>query len=83
MSDTKQILITITSLALFFGGIIMLFFYPVRFWSYFFGIPATQIGIVFLIFTFEKLTRNTIDEDEITEQQKEYDEIHKKKTPKN
>lgn len=39
------------------------------FWGYLLGIPAVQIGIVFIIFTFEKLSNDATLDD--IERQKE------------
>ena len=41
----------------------MLLLFAGGFWGYFLGIPAVQIGIVFIIFTFEKLSREASNED--------------------
>lgn len=62
MSALKTTLAAIISLGLFLGGIILILS-PVGFWSYFLGIPAIQIGIVFIIFTFEKLSSDAIEEE--------------------
>ncbi|GEM_PF-4337258 len=51
---TRLILSTTISIALFIGGTILLIS-PLGFWSYFLGIPSVQIGIIFIIFTFEKI----------------------------
>lgn len=64
----RPFLITITALALFLGGIALLLFSG-GFWGYLLGIPAVQIGIIFIIFTFEKLSREASDDD--IERQKE------------
>jgi hypothetical protein len=40
-----------------FGGGIILLFLKIPGWSLFLGLPAVQIGIILLIFTFEGLTR--------------------------
>jgi len=55
-----MILSTVISLTLFVGGIILLLS-QISFWSLFLGIAATQIGIVFLIFSYEKLSRNYVN----------------------
>lgn len=62
MNLPKLILATIISLSLFFGGI-LIFLGQVRFWSAFFGIASIQIGIVFLIFTYEQMSKNSTIED--------------------
>ncbi|KKQ93022.1 MAG: hypothetical protein UT20_C0058G0004 [Candidatus Levybacteria bacterium GW2011_GWA1_39_11] len=51
----RSFLVTATALTLFIGGIVILLFFG-GFWGYILGIPAVQIGIVFIIFTFEKLS---------------------------
>lgn len=43
--------------SLLFGGGIILLFLKIPGWSLFLGLPAVQIGIILLIFTFEGLTR--------------------------
>lgn len=63
MSLSKLILSTIVSLSLFVGGIIILLFSRIPFWSVFLGIGASQAGIVTLILTFEKLVHEA-DPDE-------------------
>lgn len=69
-------LTTATALTLFIGGLILLLFAG-GFWGYFLGIPAVQIGIVFIIFTFEKLSREAIDDD-IERQKEELKKAEKK-----
>lgn len=59
---TKVLLSTVIALSLFFGGIALLLSH-LAFWSYFFGIPAVQIGIVLLILTFERLSKKTLNEE--------------------
>ena len=55
MRTTKIILLTLVSIVMFVGGIFLLFA-RIPFWSLLLGVAATQIGIVFLIFTYEKLS---------------------------
>ena len=62
MQKIRTILITVTSLTLFVGGIILLLS-PIPFWSYFLGIPCILIGISFIILTFEKLSDDTIEKE--------------------
>lgn len=62
MQNNKLVLLTIVSVLLFLGGIILLLAH-LSVWSYILGIPATQIGIVFLILTFEKLSSRSLDDD--------------------
>lgn len=62
MRDTKLILTIIVAIVLFIGGLI-LFLSKNSIWSLFLGIPAIQIGIVFLIFAFDKLSTDDVDED--------------------
>ena len=50
------------SICLFGGGIVLLSS-RVEFWSLFLGLPATQIGIVFLILIFERLSKKSLDEE--------------------
>lgn len=58
----KLFLSTLVSVILFIGGILLLQL-RLKFWSYFLGIPATQIGIVLLVLTFERVWRKSIDKD--------------------
>jgi len=53
---TKSLPSLFLSLVLFVGGIVLLAL-RIPFWSLFLGLPASQIGIVFLIFTFESFSR--------------------------
>ncbi len=66
MKKNKLWLSTFIACTLFIGGII-LFIQKVPFWSVFLGIPAIQLGIVFLIFTFEKSSTEGIDDEETKE----------------
>ena len=59
MKQLTLILATLISITLFIGGIILILS-QIPFWSLFLGIGAIQIGIVFLIFTYEKLSSNYI-----------------------
>jgi hypothetical protein len=54
----KITLSAIVAAIMFIGGIILLFS-NVPFWSLVLGIPATQIGIIFLIFSYERLSRES------------------------
>ncbi len=60
---TKIVLSTIVALALFVGGIIILLFSKIPFWSVLLGTGASQIGIIALILTFERLSRETTADD--------------------
>ena len=62
MSKTRAILSTLVSLALFLGGI-MLLALRIPFWSLLLGLPAVQIGIVLIIFTFDRLSQEEIEEE--------------------
>lgn len=53
-------MIAVIAIVLFIGGIFLLVF-SIPFWSYFLGIPAVQIGIIFMIFAFEKLSNEEIN----------------------
>lgn len=53
---TKTFPAVLISALLFLGGIILLFL-KIPGWSLFLGLPAVQIGIVLLIFTFEAVGR--------------------------
>lgn len=54
----------ILSLSLFFGGITLLAL-RIPGWSLFLGLPATQIGIVFLIFTFDEVAKKKVGPDSL------------------
>jgi len=56
---TKTIRSLLISTGLFIGGIILLAL-RIPGWSIIFGLPAVQIGIIFLIFTFDDLARNKV-----------------------
>ena len=62
MSKTRAILSTLVSLVLFLGGI-MLLALRIPFWSLLLGLPAVQIGIVLIIFTFDRLSQEEIEEE--------------------
>jgi hypothetical protein len=53
---TKSLLLFLLSLVFFVGGIVLLAL-QIPGWSLFLGLPAVQIGIVCLIFTFEAISR--------------------------
>lgn len=61
----KTILTVFVSLGLFVGGIVLLAL-RIPFWSLFLGLPSVQIGIVFIIFAFDKLSQEEIER-ELTE----------------
>lgn len=50
----------VVSLFLFIGGIIILIA-DISGWSLILGVPATQIGIIFSIFTFDRIINQKID----------------------
>lgn len=58
----KIFIATIISLSLFIGGIILMLAH-IPFWSMALGIAATQIGIVFFIFTYERLSHESAVEE--------------------
>jgi hypothetical protein len=62
--SSRLMLLSIIALTLFIGGIFILLS-PMKFWSLFLGIPSTQAGIVLLIMAFEKLTKDSLDEDDL------------------
>lgn len=62
MTTTRNILLSLISVSLFGGGIALLSS-RVEFWSLFLGLPATQIGIIFLILIFERLSKKTLNEE--------------------
>lgn len=53
---TKTLPTLILSLTLFIGGIWLLIS-KIPDWSLFLGIPATQVGIILLIFTFDEINK--------------------------
>jgi hypothetical protein len=56
---TKTIPSIVLSLSLFAGGIFLLAL-RISGWSLILGLPAVQIGIVFLIFTFDDVARRKV-----------------------
>ncbi|MBI2596000.1 hypothetical protein HYW46_04685 [Candidatus Daviesbacteria bacterium] len=56
MLGFRFLMIMLVAMTLFIGGIILLLA-KLPFWSYYFGIPSVQIGIIFLILSFERLMR--------------------------
>lgn len=68
MSQTKLILSAVVALTLFIGGLV-LFFLRISFWSLFLGIPSIQIGIIFLIYVFDKVSTSAIDQEDKEDQQ--------------
>lgn len=58
----KTTFATILSLVLFLGGIGLLAL-RVPFWSLFLGLPATQIGIIFIILAFDQLSQNEVEQE--------------------
>lgn len=56
----KTILTAAVSLGLFVGGIVLLAL-RIPFWSLFLGLPSVQIGIVFIIFAFDKLSQEEVE----------------------
>ncbi len=61
MPSTRATLATLIALSLFVGGIILLLSH-IPFWSFFLGLPASQIGIVLLILTYERLSKKSLHE---------------------
>ncbi|MFH0864332.1 MAG: hypothetical protein V1858_04580 [Candidatus Gottesmanbacteria bacterium] len=55
----KKTLIAIISLGLFLGGIILLVI-RIPFWSLLLGLPSVQIGIILIIFAFDRLSHEEI-----------------------
>jgi len=62
MGKMRVFLSVVVSCILFVGGIALLAL-RIPFWSLLLGIPAVQIGIVFLIFAFDKLSQEAIKEE--------------------
>jgi hypothetical protein len=61
---TKTIPAIVLSLVLFFGGVWLLAL-RIPGWSLFLGLPAVQIGIIFLIFTFDEVMRGKVGSDSL------------------
>ncbi len=61
---TKTVPAIILSLILFLGGIWILTL-RIPGWSLFLGLPAAQIGIIFLIFTFDEIIRGKVGRDSL------------------
>ncbi|MBI4100794.1 hypothetical protein HY439_03595 [Candidatus Microgenomates bacterium] len=57
----------VASIGLFLGGIILLAL-RIPFWGFFLGLPAIQIGIILMILSFDRLSREEVE--------KEISEIH-------
>lgn len=56
---TRQLPRIIICLAIFLGGILILFL-KIPVWSLILGLPITQIGFIFLIFTLDDIAKNKI-----------------------
>lgn len=74
MEKTRVVLLTAISLTLFVGGISILIL-QAPFWSLFLGIPSIQIGIILIIFTFDRLSQDEVEKQlkPIQEGEKEID----------
>lgn len=55
----RQLPRLIISLTLFIGGIIILSL-RISGWGLFLGLPATQVGLIFLIFTFDEIAKRRV-----------------------
>lgn len=62
MSKTRLILSTATSLILFLGGLFLLAL-RIPVWSLLLGLPSVQIGIILIIFSFDRLSREEVEEE--------------------
>lgn len=62
MVKTYAIFSVIISLSLFLGGIFLLAL-KIPFWSLLLGLPSVQIGIVLIIFTFDRLSAEEVKEE--------------------
>lgn len=64
LTSLKSIGSLILSLVLFLGGIWLL---SLRLpgWSFFLGLPAIQIGLIFMIFTFDGFARHKVGPDSL------------------
>lgn len=62
MGKNRAGLSVVVSLVLFIGGIVLLAL-RIPFWGLFLGLPATQIGIILLIFSFDRLSQEEIEEE--------------------
>lgn len=56
-----QIMRFVAAIVLFIGGIVILIL-RIPFWSLILGIPAVQIGLILIIFTFDAMGRWTVEE---------------------
>jgi hypothetical protein len=61
---TKSLPSIFLSLSLFAGGIALLAL-RIPGWSLILGLPAVQIGLIFLIFTFDEIARNKVGPDSL------------------
>lgn len=62
MGKNRALLSVLVSIVLFVGGIVLLIL-RLPFWSLFLGLPATQIGLILLIFSFDRLSQEEIEEE--------------------
>lgn len=56
---SKQFFLVLVSLGLLAGGVFLLYL-RIPGWSLILGLPATQIGIIFLILTFDEIVRGKV-----------------------
>lgn len=61
---THTLPVLFLSLGLFLGGIALLAL-RIPGWSLFLGLPATQLGIILLIFSFDKIARSQVGPDNL------------------
>jgi len=61
MSALRLLLTVIVAIVLFVGGIFLLSSH-LPFWSIYFGVPSVQVGIILLIFCFERLSKESVEE---------------------
>lgn len=64
MERFKITVALILSMVLFLGGLVLLLFVDIPFWGSILGIPATIIGVAFIILTFDKVNQLTLDDEE-------------------
>lgn len=58
----STICLTIISITLFLGGLILLAL-RIPFWGLFLGLPATQAGTILLIYSFDRLSHEEVEKE--------------------
>lgn len=64
MERFKITVALVLSIVLFLGGLALLLFVDIPFWGSFLGIPATIIGMAFIILTYDKVNQLILEDEE-------------------